>query len=80
MITSLVKKIWVLMIEYSRESWGTPFIVVFIVLLATAAITLSAGLSAISEGIVVFAYFALVLGVLGQFFCYLRYNKVSGER
>ena len=65
--------------EYVKENWGSPFIVGFIVLLLTAATLLSLGSSDWAEQIAVYAYSALVIGVVLQLVSYLKYKKSSEE-
>jgi heme/copper-type cytochrome/quinol oxidase subunit 4 len=65
--------------EYFKANWGSPFIVGFIVLLLSAATLLSLGSSYWAEQIAVYAYIALVIGVVLQLVCYLKYKKSSEE-
>ena len=61
-----------------KENWGSPFIVGFILLLVSAAVSLSEGLSYLADGIAVYAYYALTVGVLLQLVCFVKYReKVS---
>ena len=64
---------------YAKENWGAPFIVGFMLLLITAAIFLSVGLSSLADTVAVYAYYALVAGVLLQLVCFLKYRKKIGE-
>ena len=64
---------------YVRENWGSPFVVGFIFLLLSAAILLSLGISYWAEQIAVYSYYALVIGVVLQIVCYIKYKKVSDD-
>jgi len=65
---------------YVRENWGAPFISGFMVLLiATAALMVTSSESLANE-LAIYAYFALVVGVVLQLICFLKYNKKSGEK
>lgn len=60
---------------YVKGNWGSPFIAGFMLLLLTAAVSLSAGLSSLADAIAVYAYYALVVGVVLQLACFLKYRK-----
>jgi hypothetical protein len=60
---------------YVRMNWGAPFIVGFIVLLMFAATYLSMGLAVLADEVAVYAFYALVVGVILQLVCFLKYNK-----
>ena len=64
--------------EYVRQNWGSPFIAVFILLLLTAAVLLSAG-SAWAEEVAVYAYYTLVAGVVLQIVCFVKYRKINSD-
>ena len=59
---------------YVKENWGSPFIVGFMLLLIVAAVSLSAGLSTLADAVAVYAYYALVAGVILQLACFLKYR------
>jgi len=59
---------------YLRENWGSPFVVAFMALLMAAAGFLCAGSEAMANELAVYAYYCLVLGVVLQLVCYLRYG------
>jgi len=61
--------------EYVKENWGSPFIIGFIALLCSAAVSLSIGLSSLADSIAVYAYCALVAGVFLQLASFLKYRK-----
>lgn len=63
--------------SYIKENWGSPFIIAFMVLLISTAVFLSAGLSYIADTIAIYAFYALVTGVVLQFVSLLRCRKVS---
>ena len=58
---------------YVKENWGSPFIAGFMFLLIGAAVSLSAGLSSFANTIAVYAFYALVGGVVLQLICFLKY-------
>lgn len=80
MAHDLAKKISVRVKGYIRENWGAPFVVGFMLLLMIAATSLSVGLATLADELAVCAYFALVVGVIGQLVCYLKFNKRNGEK
>jgi ABC-type enterobactin transport system permease subunit len=65
---------------YVRENWGSPFIVGFMMFMVIAAAFLLMNLSVLADEMATLAYFALVAGVIGQFFCYLKSNKRNSEK
>ena len=65
--------------EYVRESWGAPFIVAFMLLLVVAAASLSMGLVDLANGAAIAGYYALVVGVILQVVCFMKYNKRNSE-
>jgi hypothetical protein len=60
---------------YLKENWGAPFIIAFMVMLMTAAGYLCYGLESIANDIAVYAYYSLVVGVVLQLICYLKYGE-----
>jgi heme/copper-type cytochrome/quinol oxidase subunit 4 len=58
---------------YVKENWGSPFIIGFMLLLVVAAFSLSVGWTSIANTIVVYAFYALVGGVVLQLVCFLKY-------
>ena len=60
---------------YLRENWGAPFIITFMTLLLTAAGYLVAGLEKTANLLAEYAYYNLVIGVVLQLICYLKYGK-----
>ena len=79
MIKGFVKEIPVRVKGYVRENWGAPFIVGFMLLLVVAAASLSMGLAVIADEVAIYAYFALVVGVVLQLVCFLKYSKRNCE-
>ena len=63
-----------------RDNWGAPFIVGFMLLLMVAAASLSMGLADLANEAAIFAYYALVAGVVLQLVSFLKYNKRNGEK
>jgi heme/copper-type cytochrome/quinol oxidase subunit 4 len=66
-------------IGYVKENWGSPFIVGFMLLLLSAAFSLSAGLSSSADIIAVCGYYALVVGIVLQLVCFLKNRKKVGD-
>ena len=64
---------------YIRTNWGAPFVLAFIVLLIASAALLSAGRSSTANSIAVYAFYALVLGVVLQIASYIRYGESEQE-
>lgn len=62
-----------------RENWGAPFIIAFMLLLAVAAASLSMRLVGFADEVAVYAYYALLVGIILQLACFLKYDKRSGE-
>jgi hypothetical protein len=63
--------------RYVTENWGSPFIAAFMLFLVGAAISLSLNFSDFANSISVFAFCALVIGVILQVFCFLKFKKGS---
>ena len=61
--------------EYLITNWGAPFVLAFIVLLITSAAFLSAGAQDLANSIAVYAFYALVLGVVLQIASYVKYGE-----
>ena len=72
-------KITVKVKGYVKENWGSPFIVGFMLLLLSAAVSLSAGLSSLADTVAVYAYYALVAGVFLQLASFLKYRGKSDD-
>ena len=64
---------------YVKENWGAPFVVGFMALLMIAAVSLLMGFAVLAEEVAVYAYYALVVGVVLQLACFLKYRKSEGE-
>ena len=64
---------------YVKENWGSPFVVGFIFLLLSVAVLLSVGSSYLAEEVAVYAYYSLVVGVVLQLACYLKYNRNNDQ-
>jgi hypothetical protein len=63
-----------------RENWGAPFIVGFILLLIVAAGSLSIGVTALANEMVIYAYCALVVGFVLQLFHFMGVSQKKVER
>ena len=64
---------------YLKENWGAPFIIAFMAMLLTAAGYLTVGLENIANDIAMYAYYSLVIGVVLQLICYLKYGGGENE-
>jgi len=64
---------------YVKENWGSPFIAGFMLLLVSAAVSLSGGFSSLANGIGVYAYYALIVGVILQLVCFVKYREKVSE-
>lgn len=80
MPTDSAKEIMSRIKRYFRENWGAPLIIEFILLLMVAAASLSIGLDFLANEVAVYAYYALVAGVVLQFVCFLKYGENSGNK
>jgi hypothetical protein len=64
---------------YVKENWGSPFIAGFMLLLIIAAFSLSVGWSSLADTMAVYAFYALVGGVVLQLVCFLKYGNKASE-
>jgi hypothetical protein len=64
---------------YVKENWGAPFILGFMALLLVAAVSLLMNFAVLADEVAVYAYYALVAGVVLQLVCFLKYGKRNGE-
>jgi hypothetical protein len=64
---------------YLKENWGAPFVVGFMALLIVAAVSLLMNFGVFADEVAVYAYYALVVGVVLQLACFARYHKREGE-
>ena len=65
---------------YVRENWGTPFILGFMLLLMVAAGSLAMGLDVLANEVAVYAYYALVAGVVLQLVCFVKFGEKGGNK
>jgi heme/copper-type cytochrome/quinol oxidase subunit 4 len=65
--------------RYFRENWGAPFITGFMIILLVAASSMAMGLESLANELAIYAYYALVVGVVLQLVCFLKYNKRNGQ-
>jgi hypothetical protein len=80
MIRNFAKKGSVRMKICTRENWGDPFILGFMLLLMVAAVSLSIGVADVANEVAIYAYYALVGGFVLQLVCFLRYKNKNGEK
>ena len=66
--------------EYFRKNWGAPSIIGLMLLLIVAAASLSIGLANLTDEVAISIYYALVVGVVLQLVCFLKYNNRSSQR
>jgi len=66
--------------RYFRDNLGAAFVIGFQVLLLTAAGLLVVGNSALANGVALYAYYLLVVGVVLQFVSYLRSRGKESEQ
>ena len=59
---------------YLRENFGAPFVVGFMLLLLICAGLLVEGNSNLAEGIAIYAYYLLIIGVILQLISFLRHK------
>ena len=65
--------------RYVRENWGAPFIVCFILLLVVAAVSMTTSLDALADDMALYAYYALIAGVVLQLVCFLKFRQKEGD-
>jgi len=65
---------------YLRENWGAPFVFGFMVLLVVAAASLAMGLGSLANEVAIYAYYALVAGVVLQLVSFLKYGEKGGNK
>jgi hypothetical protein len=65
---------------YVKENWGAPFILGFMALLMLAAVFLLMDFAVLANESAVYAFYALVVGLCLQLFCFLKYRKGKGEQ
>jgi hypothetical protein len=62
--------------NYVKQNWGVPFIIGFMLLLVgAAAFSLNSGLSSLADNVAVYAFYALILGVVLQLVCFMKYGE-----
>ncbi len=79
MLKSFIKGIPKRVRAYVKENWGSPFIVGFVLLLVIAAISLLMGFNALANSVAVYAYYALVAGVVLQIVCFIKLSRKMGR-
>lgn len=60
-------------------NWGAPFIGIFIIFLMSAAICSSIGLLWLADSIAIGAYYVLIVGIVLQLICFIKYRKNRDE-
>ncbi len=62
---------------YLSINWGSPFIAVAVLLLIVAAASLSTGFIDLANRVAIYAYFALLFGVILQLLCFIKYRSLQ---
>jgi hypothetical protein len=62
---------------YVRLNWGAPLIIAFIILLFSATVSLEVGAFSLSDTLATDAFYALVVSVILQIFCFVKYRKTE---
>jgi len=65
--------------RYFRENWGAPFITGFMIILLVAVVSVATGSESLANELAIYAYYALVVGVVLQLVCFLKHNKRNGQ-
>ena len=60
---------------YFVENWGSPFIIIFMFLLVSAAFFLAYGNESFANELAVYAYYFLVVGAFLQFVSYMFFGR-----
>jgi hypothetical protein len=61
-------------LSYLGENWGAPFIIAFMIILMMCAYLLACGNEFAANVLAVYAYYFLVVGVVLQLICYIKYG------
>jgi len=67
-------KTYTLDLSYLGENWGAPFIITFMIILMICAYLLACGNEFAANMLAVYAYYFLVVGVVLQLICYIKYG------
>jgi len=78
-LKACVRRVCLRVKEYVKENWGPPFILGFMTFLMVAAVSLLMNFSVLANEVAVYAYYALVVGIVLQLACFLKYRKREGE-
>jgi hypothetical protein len=65
---------------YVRVNLGVPFIMGFMLLLIVAAVSLSMSLSSLANTLAVYAFYALVVGIVLQLVCFMKYGEKGRDK
>jgi undecaprenyl pyrophosphate phosphatase UppP len=80
MIKGFAKTIPARVEGYVRENWGAPFVIGFMLLLMVASVSLSMGLDFLANEVAIYAYYALVVGVVLQLSSFLKSRGEESEQ
>jgi uncharacterized membrane protein YkvI len=58
-----------------EKNFGLPFLVGFLIILSNAGVLLACGYKDIADELGVCAYLLLIIGVLLQVFCFMKYGE-----
>jgi hypothetical protein len=65
---------------YVRDNWGSPFIIIFMLLLVVAAVSLSMDVAGLANEVAVYAYYTLFIGIGLQLVCFIKWTRKSGKK
>ena len=60
---------------YIEANWGLPLIGLCILFLMATAVCSFIGLSSLADSLAIYAYYALIAGVILQLICFIKYRK-----
>ena len=63
--------------RYFRQNLGIPFVIVFQILLLSCAVLLIWGYSNLANGVAIYGYYSLVIGVVLQLVSFLRLDEFT---
>ena len=66
-----------IVIRYLKKNWGAPFIALSLALLFAATICSSIGWFSLADTISIYTFYTLVIGVVLQLVCFLKYSKTE---
>ena len=64
---------------YFGKNWGTPFVLAFIGFLIVAAVSLDLGFASLANDVAIWSYYSLIVGVVLQLVCFVKYGEKDSE-